>query len=461
MASVAKLLVKEQPISYGASAKYLASAELKKKFSVSSRFGDPITLYEETPDGKYMFLPRAVCPVGGEDLRVRGHPVNIGMKTKAKDAEQARIYAECMELLGADKSFILQAGTGTGKTWVGLALAAALDVPTLVVCTKDDLVTQWRQRILQHTDVPANKIGRIQQNVCDVYGKSIVIASLKSLSIPDRYPPAIRSLFGLVIYDEVHRLAADTFQAVCRMFPAQWRLGLSATPNRMDGKEITFFANIGPIRVIGESIPMQPKVLRYVSPWRCPRQRVKDKMTGETKLVRVPHMPGKAGHILKYLLRDQERNKLLVWQMLKCFQNKRNTVVFSSAVEHLELLRDLGMKAGIPKAAFGSYYGAAREAQLDAAAICPIVLATPGKAGDGTDKPWWDACILASPFANIEQIVGRVVREYPDKLQPVVFDNCDRDSPVFAGYENRRDEYYGRVKAVVKEMAADEGASSQ
>ena len=452
MGSVAKLLVKEQPISYGASAKYPTSAELVKKFTTQSRFGDPIQLYEQTSDGKFMFLPRAVCPVGGEDLRVRGHPVNIGMKTQAKDAEQARIYGECLELLGDDKSFILQAGTGTGKTWVGLALAAALGVPTLVVCTKDDLVTQWRQRILQHTDVPASKIGRIQQDVCDVYGKSIVIASLKSLAIPDRYPPAIRSLFGFVIYDEVHRLGADTFQAVCRMFPSWWRLGLSATPQRQDGKEITFFANIGPIRVIGESIPMSPKVLRYVSDWKCPRIRQKDKQTGETKLVRLPHMPGKAGHVLKYLLRDQDRNRLIVWMMKKCWENKRNTVIFSSSIDHLELLRDLGVKAGIPRKAFGEYYGSAKEAALDAAAVCPIVLATPGKAGDGTDKPWWDACILASPFANIAQIVGRVVREYPDKLQPVVFDVCDRDSPVFAGYENKRDEYYFKVEAVIKEM---------
>lgn len=788
MASVKKLLMSQQPVSYGAMAKYPVSAELKKKFSTHSRFGDDIILWEETPDGKYLLLPRAVCPVGGEDLRTTGYPVNIGMKTKPKDAEQARVYAEALELLGDGQSFVIQAGTGTGKchgidtpilmhsghvkmvqdvhvgdrlmgpdgaprkvlslargrdqlyrivptkgepwvgnaahilslvyigrdandprkgeivnvsiqdylgwsakqkhlhkqrrssgidwmgetdtdvyllglylaegtrrepcfnlgsheqvlidhvldtlwkigakpgepyssrgcsqlrfskysslwqefclcndgdgkfiphkykanamaseklrllaglidgdgslscngydyiskyprlandvafmcrslglaayvtecrkgiastgfegtywrvsisgavnmipvrlphkkasprqqkknvlhtgftvepvgegyyygfeidkdhlyllgdftithnTWVALALAAALGVPVLVVCTKDDLVTQWKQRILQHTDVEANQIGLIQQNTCDVYGKKIVIASIKSLSIPGRYPPAIRSLFGLVVYDEVHRLGADTFQTVSRMFPAKWRLGLSATPVRIDGKEIVFFANIGPIRVVGVGVPMIPKVLRYDSGWRCPRIRQTDKVTGEKKLVKLPHMAGKAGHVLKYLLRDQDRNKLIVWLMKKAYANNRRAVIFSNQIDHLELLRDLGVKAGIPTSAFGQYYGSSSEAKLDAAAIKPMVLATPGKAGDGTDKPWWDCAFLVSPFSNVAQIAGRVLREYPDKLQPVIFDISDRDSHVFAGYENKRDEYYASVGGKVKEM---------
>jgi superfamily II DNA or RNA helicase len=321
------------------------------------------------------------------------------------------------------------------------------------VCTKDDLVKQWRERILQHTDIEDHEIGRIQQDKCDVYGKKIVVASLKSLSIPDRYPAAIRQLFGLVIFDEIHRLGADTFQVCCRMFPARWRLGLSATPERVDGKEIVFLANIGPVRVIGHSVPMIPKVLRYESDWKCPRGKQRNKKTGEIKIVKIPHSPGKAGHVVRYLLRDPARNRLLVWLMLKAFENQRRTVIFSTQIAHLELLRDICVKAGVPRSAFGEYYGGGRSNDhLDKAAAKPLVLATPGKAGDGTDFPWWDCCLLAAPFANIKQIAGRILREYPDKLQPVIFDVSDRDSPVFAGYENRRDEYYAAVGAKVKEM---------
>jgi hypothetical protein len=447
------------PLSYGAMAKYPWSQELVTKFSATSRFGDPIQLWEKAPDGNIL-LPRGVCPVGPLDVRSKGYPVQFGMKTTAKDADQARMYAEALDLLTDGQSFVIRAGTGKGKTWLGLALAAALGVPALVICTKDDLVMQWRQRILQHTDIPAGRIGHIQQDKCDVYGKSIVLASLKSMSIPDRYPPAIRGLFGLVIFDEVHRLAADTFQTVCRMFPAYWRLGLSATPERRDGKEVVFFANIGPVRVVGDSLPMIPKVLRFESGWRCPRQRKVDKETGEVKLVRVPHMPGKAGHVEKYLFRDKGRNRLLVWLMMQAYRNNRQLIIFSKQIEHLELLGMLGENAGIPGNLFGNYYGAATEKKLEAAAAAQFTLATPGKMGEGTDVPWKDAVLLAAPFANIDQIGGRAFREYPDKRQPVVFDVTDRDSPVFAGYENRRDEYYARVGAKVKNMVVDEAAAA-
>lgn len=452
MATVKKLMMSAPPLSYGAMAEYPNTAELRKKFTTTSRFGDEIVLYEEAKNGN-LLVPRAVCPVGSNDNRIKGVPVSFKMQTTPKDAEQARVYNECIELLKDGQSHIVRAGTGSGKTWVGLAVAAELGMTTLVVCTKDDLVNQWRQRILQHTDIPASQIGKIQQNKCDVYGKKIVIASLKSLSIPGRYPPQIRQLFGLVIFDEVHRLAADTFQIVCRMFPCWLRLGLSATPERQDGKEITFFANIGPIRVVSEGVPMVPKVLRYESGWKVPRVRTKDKMSGEVKLKKMPHSPGKAGHVVRFLLRDMDRNKLLVWMIMKAHANKRNTVIFSSQIDHLELLRDLAVKAGIPRKDFGEYFGGGRsEKQLHEAAAKPLVLATPGKAGDGTDFPWWNCCILAAPFAGIKQIAGRCLREYPDKPQPVIFDVDDSDSPVFAGYRNKRDDYYASVGAEVKEM---------
>jgi superfamily II DNA or RNA helicase len=460
VASLKKMMMSHAPLSYGAMAEYPASADLRKKFSTHSRFGDDILLFEETKNGT-LLVPRGVCPIGANDNRTKGVPMAFHMETTPKDKEQARVYGECLELLQAGHSHIVQAGTGSGKTWVGLAIASALGVCTLVIVPKDDLVTQWTKRILEHTDVKANEIGRIQQDKCDVYNKKVVIASLKSLSIPDRYPVAIRKLFGLVIFDEVHRLGADTFQVCCKMFPAFWRLGLSATPERKDGKEIVFLANIGPVRVISEGVPMIPKVMRYESGWKCPRIRKVDKITGEVTLKKMPHAPGKAGRVVRYLLRDQERNKLLVWLMIRAYKNDRNTVIFSAQIDHLELLRDIAVKNGIPRSAFGEYYGGARsEKHLDEAAAKPLVLATPGKAGDGTDFPWWDCCILAAPMASIKQTAGRVLREYPGKRQPVIMDIDDSDSHVFKSYMSSRDDYYASVGAKTKEMQHAVAASA-
>lgn len=442
------LRMTEPPLAYGAMAAYPCTEKLKQQFTVESRFGDVLHLYEVSPDGKTIFLPRACCPIGPNDKRVDGHPIKIKSKITPKNEEQADVIDRGTALLEAGESFVLQAGTGKGKTVMSIEMICRTGLFTLIVATKDDLVKQWVERLLQFTDLEPKDIGMIKQDVCDVYGKRVVVASIKSLSIKDRYPASIRTMFGMVVFDEVHRLGAETFSRVARLFPARLRLGLSATPDRVDGKEVIFYSHIGPVRIKIVGTPMQPKVFRYKTGWLCPRQ--KNRSTGEIR--RVPHSPGKCGHILKALGPDPTRNHLIVSVTVSAYKRGRRTVIFSNTIDHHERLESLLVKAGIPRSDIGHYYGTMSGKALDHAGSRKIILATPGKMGEGTDLPWLDTCVLASPLSNIEQIVGRVLREYPDKKMPVVFDLVDDDSPVFAGYARKRQVYYDRIKATVVEM---------
>lgn len=450
MAGINDLLVALPPIQTGAMAKYAASEALKKRFTVMSRFGDVIKLWDESSDGKFIFLPRAVCPPAETDMRVDGYPIKVESFFKPRNDEQALVTAQASHLLKEGHSFLFEAPTGFGKTIVASKLIADVGVTTLVVCTKEDLIKQWRERLIKFTDLTSKDIGLIQQDVCDVYGKKVVLASVHSLAIPGRYPPGIRLIFGMIVFDECHRLGAETFSRTAAMFPARLRLGFSATPKRVDGKEIVFNAHIGPVRVRAKAVPMIPKVLRYQSGWVCPRW----KLDGVIKP--MPHSPGKAGHVLKYLFRDPVRNALLVHLCFKAWKAGRRNVVFSNTIAHLELLAALCKKAGIPASDIGQYYGVLKGHQMDSALGKKLIFATPGKMGEGTDAPWLDCCTLACPLSNVEQIVGRVLREYPEKQQPVVFDILDMDSPVFKGYANKRQEYYDKVKAEVKEMSLHE-----
>jgi len=53
--------------------------------------------------------------------------------------------------------------------------------------------------------------------------------------------------FGLVVFDECHHLPSDTYALAARHAIAPFRLGLSATPERMDGREGLLSELIGPI----------------------------------------------------------------------------------------------------------------------------------------------------------------------------------------------------------------------
>lgn len=94
---------------------------------------------------------------------------------------------------------LLQAKPGAGKTVMSCALAAALDVPTMVLVHKEFLMNQWMERIRMF--LPDAKIGRAQQDECDYEGKSIVLGMIHSVG-SGRYSQEFYDYFGLVISDE-------------------------------------------------------------------------------------------------------------------------------------------------------------------------------------------------------------------------------------------------------------------
>ena len=70
--------------------------------------------------------------------------------------------------------------------------------------------------------------------------------------------------------------------------------------------------------------------------------------------------------------------------------------------------------------------------------------------GTGTDIPWLDCCVLATPRSNIKQPVGRILREHPGKPRPVVLDFVDSDSPLYAAWARLRELIFAELGATVK-----------
>jgi superfamily II DNA or RNA helicase len=440
----------ETPQVTGATAIYSYTEALAKRYTVMSRFGEPVQLWSE--GNGYIRLPRAFCPMSANDNRIVGGKAVFTSNVVPRNAEQFRVIKECCSLLDAGESFIVQASTGFGKTIVTMPIVAHVGRKTLIVVTKEDLIDHWRASIVKHLGIPTQKIGFIRQDSFDVVGKDIVIAMIHSLAIEGRYPLWLRKEFGFVIFDECHVLGAETFARVAAMFPAKLRMGLSATPERADGKEVVFYGHIGPVLVKTALITMPPKVLVYRSSWTCPRVMRQSEVTGKRSLVRLPHSPGKSGHVLKILCHDHNRNQMLAELAATAWGRKRKTVVFSDLLEHLQTLHDLTMGHGVPSSDMAFYIGGMKKNEREHAKVKPIIWATYGMMSTGTDIPWLDCCVLAAPRSNVAQAVGRILREHPNKKQPMVLDIVDEDSPVFGGYLSSRLKYYQRVGAAVKQM---------
>lgn len=134
---------------------------------------------------------------------------------------------------------VLVMPTGTGKTEVALAIMAEASVSALVVVPVRDLMYQWHRRILERTDYDAGIIG---DNVFRV--RSVSVTTYDSASI---HMNRLGDRFGLVVFDECHHLPGRVTRDAALMSAAPRRLGLTATPERFDGRHADLDWLIGPI----------------------------------------------------------------------------------------------------------------------------------------------------------------------------------------------------------------------
>lgn len=425
----------------GAGAVYGSTPGLIKQFSWSDRFDRPYNAYL-LGEGGTILLPREACPPGPEEF-TDGPKVEFKLNFEPRNPDQARVVSESLALLSEGRSFILQASTGFGKTALTMPLIHHVGRKTLVVVSKSDLIRgsrkrpQWWEHIRDMLGVPESRIGIWRGDTVQTVGKDVVIAMLHSMGKPGRYPADTYRQFGMVVFDEVHRLPADQFSAAAFQFPARFRLGLSATPYRMDGRDRLIRAHLGPVGVVAKLVPMSPKVLRYHTAWRVPRRKGRQ----------IPHSHTRNMHLIKILARNVQRNRLISHLIGVCRSKGRNLLVLSTLTDHLVTLADMALREGVQTSEMGFYVGElhgkkVRPNELELASVKPVVFATYGMVKEGTNCPWWDACILSTPKGNAAQTIGRILREFPDKKKPAVIDLVDSDSDVFTDWACNRNDYY-------------------
>jgi len=413
--------------------------KIKDMLTIASKYdAGPIKLYRE--NGDFLLVPRELCTAPPKvDNRSYGSAINCNMKFAPRNEEQARLIQESVGLLKSGKNHVIRATTGFGKSFCGIAIAAALNTTTLIVVTKSDLMgeKQWRGAIKKFTDCTDADIGIIQQDVCDYKGKKFVLAMVQSL-VKDKYPAAMKQWAGLVIFDEVHRMGADTFSEATMMFPAALRLGLSATPKRIDDKDFVFRAHIGPIMVSSTLVSMPPKVIFQKTRFTMPLV-VRKTQSGGYHKIPLPHSAGKMMAVYKAMAGDKARNTMLIDFLVSAYKKGRTIIVFSDLKEaHLEPLYWMAKARGIPALDMAYYVGGLKESTLDIARTKRVLFATYAMCSEATDIPNLDTAILATPRANVEQVVGRILREVEGKKQPVVFDPIDECSAVLTGYASKR-----------------------
>lgn len=142
--------------------------------------------------------------------------------------------------LQADRRGVVVLPTGAGKTVVAMMAMEAVGARTLIVVPTIELLEQWRGGLIDKLGLPADSVGVIGGGKHE--RRPITVITYQSAAMQADYLDG----FGLLVLDEVHHLPAASYRQIPRRVGAPYMLGLSATTERMDGRESDLDLLVGP-----------------------------------------------------------------------------------------------------------------------------------------------------------------------------------------------------------------------
>ena len=140
---------------------------------------------------------------------------------------QKRVHDEIQD------NAIVNAWVSWGKTFTGLAIAAKLGQKTLVVTHTTNLRNQWEKEVQKCFGIQAGRIGSGSFDT----SSPIVCGNIQSLY---RKMDDIKQEFGTLILDEMHHVSSPTFTRIVDEMPTRYKIGLTGTLERKDGRHVVF-----------------------------------------------------------------------------------------------------------------------------------------------------------------------------------------------------------------------------
>lgn len=396
-------------------------------------------------------------------------------KTKRKPYDYQQIildfldehFKKCDEN-NVPKGGILKLDCGAGKTVLASIIAAKLKVKTLIVVPQNPIMEQW---IEEFKEFSTAKVGIIQGKKIEIEDKDIVIAMVHSLSLKS-YDPSVFKDFGLVIYDEVHHLGAKKFSLCLQKTSFEYTIGLSATPERVDGTMFVINWSVGDIlysmqRELNYRIWI--KKINYMSTdmaFKEKKRWFKGRMAFDTQ------------GTLKKMLSIPSRINLVCSVILKLILLDRKILILSNSIEHLsklcstvdeELSKLKNKNKDVAEKDYKThvYIGSTKKNVRENIRINgDIIFATIQLVEEGFNIKRLDTIVFASPVSiptqkqtkevkstkKLVQSIGRILRknELDDISQvPLVIDFCDELS-AFKTWTKKRQTFYDQKKWFVQ-----------
>jgi superfamily II DNA or RNA helicase len=322
--------------------------------------------------------------------------------------------------------------TGSGKTVMGLYLIAKRQQPTLIIVHTKELLYQWVERIKTFLHIPENKIGIVGDG--KLYFKNITIALVQTLK---KHLNVLDS-FGYLVVDECHKVPSTTFTDIITAYSGDYINGLSATPYRNDG-----LGNLIKWYVGGILHKIKPKTL--IASGDIVKVKPIIRQTFFKSQLNDPKE--EYSKLLTEISEDEERNRMIVSDVISEAKNGAVCLVLSDRKNHCETLKQLIPSRYKPVILTGDVDSDTRKEIVKKVNNneIKVLIVTGQLIGEGFDCKNLSTLFLTMPMSyagRIFQYVGRVLRPKEGKGEALVYDYFDVSVKcLYGGFKSREKVY--------------------
>ena len=342
------------------------------------------------------------------------------------------------------------AATGTGKTVV-----AAFDFKRFFEQKQKQatlLFVAHRQEILQQAQATFRNIlrdqnfGELLVGAFQANRREHLFCSVGMLANRRLWEEVGRDFYDYIVIDEAHHGTAASYRPIFENFNPQILLGLTATPERMDGDNVAadfgnrFAADIRLPEALEEKLlcpfhyfgVADPVALNHDQFWR----------NGKYDVAALENV-----YVMDHIRAKQRVDAILT--ALNHYEPNLNAVKgigFCVTIKHAVFMAEMFSKRGIPSAAFvsGIEDGHCRELLNDLREGRLTILFTVDKLSEGVDVPEVNTVLFLRPTESLTvflQQLGRGLRHAPGKDCLTVLD--------FVGQTHRRYRIDTKLKALL------------
>ena len=299
-----------------------------------------------------------------------------------------------------DDCAIINAWVSWGKTITALAIAKKLGQKTLVVTHTTNLRNQWEKEVKKSFDLQPGRIGSGSFNT----SSPIVVGNIQSLY---RRIEEIKPLFGTVVLDEMHHVSSPTFTRIIDEMPARYKIGLTGTLERKDGRHVVFRDYFG-------SKVLKPPKENFLTPSI-------DVIKSEVRFLDGSYTPW--AERINHLANNEEYVHSIAMIASKYAAEGHKVLVVSDRVHFLKVCHRLVGDNSV--CITGEMDFEEREKTIQQIGEKNILFGTQAIFSEGISIDQLSCLVLATPVNNdplLTQLIGRVIRKKEGKRQPKVVD---------------------------------------